>query len=275
MAHRLMVLCPFVCLLTTPGPVELRPQPSEVASIQWVPLRALLSPERRTKEMIDISGQMGKDRGWLLNVILRSTLGKMTFSAIRLLPSESLHCSSIEGFIPSKRIDGIKNKICSTLAGHNSPSLQPTEQPPQLWGLTLGMVADFLDMFPPGDNSVKLWAYPTFTNPDLRLILWLITYSLRKANGREVMVSGGRERISAVDASTAAMAVDNTNPQNNEAGISGLGLGRPNHTRLVSTMLDGYFTRLHWAIVIWLSCRAAIGSAAAICLIRYLRKRRG
>ncbi|KAL9109608.1 MAG: hypothetical protein Q9227_005788 [Pyrenula ochraceoflavens] len=275
--HVLMVLCPFVCLLMTPGPVELRPQPSEVASIQWVPLRALLSPERRTKELINISDRIAKDRNWFSRAVLRSTLGKMTFSAVRLLPSESLHCSSIDGFLPPDRSQiPIKEAIRLVLTGHEALSLQPTEQPLQLWGLTLGMVADFLDIFPPGNNSVKLWAYPTFTNPDLRFILWLVTFSLRRVNAKDALANGGREKLSAVDDSTATLAVHDLSEKResqNSVGISGLGLGRPNHTRLVSTMLDGYFARMHWAIALWLALRTIFGTAMIALLFKRLKRR--
>src|SRR3954447_24815658 len=93
-----MVLCPFVFLLTNPDTPTLKLQPTEVASTHWVPLRVLLSPSVRTYEYVDVSDRFARQGGILVKSIIRSVLGKMRFSAIRLIPSESVYCSSTTEF---------------------------------------------------------------------------------------------------------------------------------------------------------------------------------
>lgn len=179
-----MILCPFIFVLASP--VKLSLQSAEVASAHWVPLRYLLSPQR-TREAVDVSNRMSRNP--LVKQSLRYMLGPMTFPAIRLIPSES--------------------------CGQSPEDLQ-------LWGLTLGIIADFLDMF----QAVEL-EYPTFATPDLRFILWIITYSLRWSS---------RIRRPNVDSTTAAH----------------LEIGR--HARHIDT-LNGYFTRVHYAVAVWLGFR--------------------
>ena len=42
-----------------------------------------------------------------------------------------------------------------------------------MWGLTLSVMTDFLDLLPP-HSAISLWQYPTFSAPDLAIILnWL------------------------------------------------------------------------------------------------------
>jgi hypothetical protein len=48
----------------------------------------------------------------------------------------------------------------STTAQPDGEGAYPS--PLLLWGLTLGILADFLDMLPP-HQAVQLWKYPTFT----------------------------------------------------------------------------------------------------------------
>ncbi|TKA72037.1 hypothetical protein B0A49_03366 [Cryomyces minteri] len=96
----LMVLCPYVFLITQPSLPPLRLQPTEVASTHWVSLRALLSPSQRTFAYEDVSSRLAKqEKGWRKDV-MRVMLGKMQFAAIRLIPSESSYCSTTPGFLP-------------------------------------------------------------------------------------------------------------------------------------------------------------------------------
>ncbi|KAK3058419.1 hypothetical protein LTS18_011333, partial [Coniosporium uncinatum] len=142
----LMVLCPYLFLVTSPSIPPLKLQPTEVASTHWVSLRALLSPAMRTVEYQDVSNRfVWSNIGWS-RLLLKTMLGDMTFAAVKLLPSESLYCSSIEGFVPT-------GKPTPSLSTRVSQYLRPSQRPKQkqllLWGLTLGIMADFLDMLPP------------------------------------------------------------------------------------------------------------------------------
>src|SRR5436305_15279350 len=96
----LMVLCPYVFVITEPTIPPLALQPTEVAAAHWVPLRALLSPSLRTFEYVDLSSRFAKQGGPVLRAVLRVLLGKMRFSAVQLIPSESLFSSLTDGFIP-------------------------------------------------------------------------------------------------------------------------------------------------------------------------------
>lgn len=278
-----MVLCPFVFLTTRSDSPTLKLQPTEVASTHWTPLRALLSRSLRTERYVDVSSRFAKQGGLLARLAVRSFMGLMQFSAIQLLPSETQHSISTPGFFPDNRTQSPSltqrlmpwrsNKLA--LSADRSQSLQ-------LWGLTLGIMADFLDMLPP-HNTVQLWKYPTFTAPDLRLIVSILTYWLRRHNAAQVK-SGARPSDTATDNETAALRVTPRSPMNdhNDVGIGGLGVGRyygpsdravDGSSYAVGILLRGYYQRLRVAIYVCLAWRMAFGSIAAIAAWRYLRRR--
>jgi 8-oxo-dGTP pyrophosphatase MutT (NUDIX family) len=273
----LMVLCPYVFLLTGPIP-PLRPQPTEVAALHWIPLRALLSPSLRTREYVDTSSRMVKQGGVVAQKVLRFLLGRMMFSAVQLTPSESLYATSIPGFVPDG--DDPTAKLFSGLAEgsfgvpSSSGGALAHQQPLLLWGLTLGVLADFLDMLPPY-NAVSLWKYPTYTMPDLRLLVYLITRPVRKNNAGDLS-TGSWPSQTAVDATTQAMAVTEAEPRrlahNGEVGIGGLGVGS-HRQPAVGKLLSGYYERMSLAIGIFLAYRAVLGSAALYWGYRAWRRR--
>lgn len=273
----LMVLCPYIFMLTGPIPV-LQPQPTEVAALHWIPLRALLSPSLRTREYVDTSSRMVKQGGVVVQKVLRFLLGRMMFSAVQLTPSESLYATSIPGFVP----DGgdPTGKLFSGLAEgsfgvpSSSAGSLAHQQPLLLWGLTLGVLADFLDMLPPY-NAVSLWRYPTYTMPDLRLLVYLITRPVRKNNAGDLS-TGSWPSQTAVDATTQAMAVSEAEPRRlakkNEVGIGGLGVGS-HRQPAVGKLLSGYYERMSLAIGIFLVYRTLLGSAALYWVYRTWRRR--
>jgi hypothetical protein len=251
-----MVLCPFIFVLTSHVSPSLLLQPTEVAATHWVPLRGLLSSSLRTHEQVDVSSRFGKQDGYLVRTVLHLMLGKMMFSAIRLIPSESLFTSSTPGFIP----DSSENvSLFSGLAkgAFGIPSSTARSGPLLLWGLTLGILADLLEMLPP-HNAIELWQYPTFRTPDLRLLIYLFTYRLRKDNARHLN-AGTWPSQTAADASTAAVAVSEAEPRQvkpNDVGIGGLGVGgRQIHA--MSLMLSGYYERMNIAIAAFILVRIA------------------
>lgn len=283
-----MVLCPFIFLLTSSHSPTLKLQPSEVASAHWVSLRALLSPSLRTVEYVDLSERYASRGGFLTRLGYRSIMGLMEFSAIRLVPTESLQCSSVPGFIPDDSnktfLSPFQRWKAWYLSGQEDSS--DRSRPLLLWGLTLGILADFLDMLPP-HNAVHLWKYPTFTPLDLRLIVSLLTYRLRKRNALRVK-TGGRPNVTAVDSQTAALPVtqeEDADPDHNpnEVGIGGMGVGRyygPSSkdsengtTHAVGIMLRGYYDRLRVAMYVFLAWRLAAGSIAALYAWKWFRRR--
>jgi 8-oxo-dGTP pyrophosphatase MutT (NUDIX family) len=279
----LMVLCPYVFLYTSNNVPRVLPQPTEVASAHWVPLRALLSSNLRTREYVDTASRMVERGGSVAKALLRMTIGEMVFSAIRLAPSESIFASSIPGFIPEageSHLEGfLEGAFGITPAGKKKGLTY--QQPLLLWGLTLGVLADFLDMLPPY-NAVELWKYPTFTVPDLRLLVWLFTRGQRKNNASNL--SGGtwghaKPSQTAVDATTAAVAV--TEPDLDGLGESGRGraaigdLGdKPKTQDAASELLAGYYERINTAVVVFVAYRSVVGSAAVYWLYKLWFKRR-
>lgn len=271
-----MVLCPYLFLLTGQTAPVLALQPTEIAATHWVPLRALLSPSMRTREFVDVSSRYAKRGGPIARAALRVLLGKMMFSAVELVPSESLFSSSTSGFIPEKSTSStaVISEVARTEFGIPL-STSYAGQRLLLWGLTLGVLADFLDTLPPY-NAVKLWHYPTFTVPDLRGLIYLFTFRLRNNNAGDL--SGGTwPSQTAVDATTQAMAVSaqprGRGRRRNDVGIGGLGVGsHPSHA--VGKMLSGYYERISMAIGVFLVLRAILGTTVVLWAYRRWKARR-
>lgn len=255
-----MVLCPFVFLLTRSDSPTLKLQPTEVASTHWIPVKALLSSSLRAVEYVDMSQRFAKQSGFLVRMAVRSLMGFMQFSAVRLLPSETQRCCSVPGFLPDeKNRHSLLQKVKSWCLSNQAESGE-TDRPLLLWGLTLGILADFLDMLPP-KNAVELWKYPTFTVPDLRLIVSILTFNLRKHNKLQAM--GVRPNNTALDGETAAVPVT---PARSNKAVDGTSYA-------VGIMLRGYYDKLRLAIYVFLAWRMALGSAAAFTAWRFLRRR--
>lgn len=297
-----MVLCPYVYLLTSPSPPALKLQPTEVGSCHWVSLRALLSPALRTVELQDVSNRLAKAEMGIRRWFLRAMLGKMVFAAVRLVPSQSVYCSSIPGFIPEPAGDDVssstafvKRRVANWWAGSGSSAGSmlgvrrsisrsvPTAKPLLLWGLTLGIVADFLDLLPPFDAS-RLWTYPTFTPWDVRFAVWALSYNLRKEK-QKLVARGAHKAPAAVEEGLDPVAVRKPEPEERvggdesekpgEAGISGLGVGRyygrlgreqrGSRSSAVGVMLEGYYDVVRRAVKV-----ALVGRVAAMTLLVFI-----
>jgi hypothetical protein len=181
-----MVLCPYIYLMPSPEYPPQRLQPTEVAATHWVPLRALQAPSLRTYEYADVSARLARSELGIKRWFLQAMLSKMMFAAIRLVPSVSTYCSSIPGFIPEGDApdSGVVGTIKQAVLGPDAGYAQ--KQPPLLlWGLTLGVISDLLEHLPP-HNALELWTYPTFTNWDVRFVMWLMSYRFRKEKSREM-----------------------------------------------------------------------------------------
>lgn len=280
-----MVLCPFIFLLTRHDSPDLKLQPTEVASTHWVPLRVLLSPSSRTNEYADVSQRLANQGGLATRLAFRSLVGVMEFSAVKLKPTESHYCNSTPGFLPGKGPpeppQSLFQRWKNWVIGNQAETRNGQGKPLLLWGLTLGILADFLDMLPPYTAAVQLWDFPTFTAFDLRLIVKAVTHSLRERNTREVQ-AGARRPSNAMDSQTTALPVTQTNLNPNAVGIGGLGVGRyygptergPDGLNYaVGILLRGYNERLRIALWVFLLWRVALGSAAAVYAWRVLRRR--
>jgi 8-oxo-dGTP pyrophosphatase MutT (NUDIX family) len=267
----LMVLCPYVFLVTRHDLPPLRLQPTEVASTHWVPIRSLLNPSQRTVHTEDVSNRLANQEKGFKRLALGLMLGEMEFSAIQLLPTESLYCH--ESPIDDANI-GLPRRIIEKLVYLFDPPIEPLppqRQPLILWGLTLGVVADFLDLLPP-HNALELWTYPTFTMSDIRAVIWLTTYNFRR-NKRlqlESEIHLGPSAAAAGEGQEAVLVPDNEHRERcNEVGMEGLSSGRSlrghSFESAVGTMLDGYYACMRRGVTYALALRVfGIASVAAL-----------
>jgi hypothetical protein len=148
----------------------------------------------------DVSSRLANQETGLKKWMYSCILGKMMFAGISLLPTESLHSTATgtahdlniqdNRLAPFTRWDKARNlalRIYRSDFFGSFPPLPP-EGPLLLWGLTLGVMSDFLDLLPP-HNALTLWTYPTFTPLDVRLVVWLMTYRF-KARKRAELQAG-------------------------------------------------------------------------------------
>lgn len=258
-----MVLCPYIYLLTSPTYPAQRLQPTEVASTHWVSLRALQSPSLRTYEYADVSARLAKSELGIKRWFLQSMLSKMMFAAIHLVPSNSTYCATIPDFIPEgpPPDSGMVGKIKQVLAG---PEGNIHGRPPLLlWGLTLGVVSDLLEHLPP-HNALELWTYPTFTNWDLQLVMWAMSYSFRKQKALEMSVHSS----TGLDAVSVPILDPEVSEKPGEVGIAGLGVGRNwgrngrakmlARNAAVKSMLEGYYPIVRKAVATALAVRVSV-----------------
>jgi hypothetical protein len=270
-----MVLCPYIYLLISPSYPSQRLQPTEVASSHWVPLRALLSPALRTHEYADVSARLAKSDLGIKKWFLQAMLSKMMFAAIHLVPSNSTICATIPDFMSVEMpAVGTLGRLKETMLGIEGGA-RDKKPPLLLWGLTLGVVSDFLEHIPP-HNALELWTYPTFTSWDVRFVMWAMSYRFRKEKAVEMS-----SRSTSISGSTRSPLQDlpglgsegvgplyNEKHEPGEVGIAGLGVGRGwgqtgrekmiARGAAVNSMLVGYYPIIRRAVATALIGRVGI-----------------
>lgn len=255
----LMILCPYTFLLDGHELPPQKLQPTEVASTHWVPLRALQNAKLRTFEYQDVSSRLARQQFGIKRLFLRYMLGQMMFSAIKLVPSESVYCSSIPGFVPEEA-EGESHRILGMVDSLLRPRRNRNGSPPLLlWGLTLGVLTDILDMLPPY-TAIENWKCPTFSPPDIQFMIWLLSYRFSEKKRQELR---GDLAID-IKKSTAPGPSDGfTEEVVPTAGIDGLGsnvsrggMRRPNASA-ISLLLDGYYSIIRRALILTMLGRAA------------------
>jgi hypothetical protein len=247
-----------VFILTSHTLPPLKLQPTEVGSTHWVPLSNLLHPSLRTYEHCDVSDRLAKRGGYSARIFLRSMLGQMIFSAVKLVPAESMYCSFSPGILPdayhneqgslSSVLRTVKNWLIIDHA--SSPSL---DRPLLLWGLTLGVVTDFLYLLPP-HNALRLWEYPTFTPVDVRFIIWIMTLNHRLNKWsiftKLEFIKGHRTIVSS--------------PEGEEGPIKRVRFT----SSAVGMMLEGYYDIVRRAVMVSVAMRVFLGSGIFAILLR-------
>jgi 8-oxo-dGTP pyrophosphatase MutT (NUDIX family) len=197
----LMTLCPYIFLVTDANSgCSLRLQPGEVASAHWVPMRALMSDKANRYWTQDISGRgfQGQSPLKWVSAVERIVTGSLLFAAVRLRPSESKFTTELREYLPESPATSVKTTnmtIPIAFARARLPLMEDTGATLLLWGLTLGLTGDFLDMLPPHD-VVPTWLYPTFTRWDIRLSIWIVSWNFR------------RQKQKALDAKHALVAAE-------------------------------------------------------------------
>jgi len=267
----LMVLCPFVFLVIKYDLPPLRLQPSEINSAYWVSLRALSAPSLKTYERCDVSDRLSRPSGWLLKAMLRMIFGQMLFAAVRLVPSESLCASSAPDFIPDQQerfMSAIRANLEWLLFDHAASS--SPDRPLLLWGLTHGMMADFLNLLPSYGNA-KHWVWPSFSSWDIRFIVWLLTYRFRKRKIEELF-STPREAPTIIGEGLGTLGLPN-DPKDHDVdkALAESHLNGDLHSNIIlfqrppsgisGHMIEGYWSIVRKAIVIGLLIRCSIGAA--------------
>lgn len=288
-----MVLCPYVFLVVQHDVPLLRLQPTEVAAIHWVSIRALLSPTHRTFESQDVSNRLAKQGTGIKRWVLRAMLGRMLFAAVHLVPTESQYCSSIPGFIPNdaenSRTDarGWIGRICDFRNANSTTS--HSQERLLLWGLTLGVIADFLELLPP-HTALELWTYPTFTPWDIRIMLWVMSYSFRRQKQQELSLYGSAPLSSLEEPVTntgqaARSEADEETP--NQVLSLPLGkieeMGSGLHYRIrdrqltrnsaIGTLLEGYYDLVRKALMTTLILRMSFSTLFTVYIwLRYRQR---
>lgn len=277
-----MVLCPYIFLLLRHDIPSLALQPTEVHSAHWVSLRALFAHSLRTYGNCDVSERLNKYNSTFARYFLRLLFGQMRFSATQLMPTESLWCSS--SFLspppsppPKTTNHVIKNLILgiSEFTTTNKPLPLPQHSPLILWGLTLGMIADFLG--PLSSSGVpNFWTWPTFSSWDYRLAVWLFTWAFRARKLRELRTTaddGGvntnnsrrgefSTQLSGLDGTTFCASTTSSEKQAEEKyEAAGEEEGEEQGGKRISVvgeMLDGYFNRVMLAAALVLFLRLGL-----------------
>ena len=265
-----MVLCPFVYMITRYEIPPLQLQPSEVAAVHWVPLRVMLSSKMRTYEFCSVSDRLTRPGGWLVKCLLQFMMGKMLYPAIHLVPGESVYCTSAPGFLPNDKL-GSRNYICynSTLAKWVLSKLRSNINKPNppllLWGLTHGIMTDFLELLP-SYQTLELREWPTLSHWDIRFVLWLVTYRFRREKCYQ-LGSDKRNSTSIIEEGFATLVESNKFGTESESSS----LRNLPNTSSTAQSLNGYHDLVKKAIYIVLILRLGFGSAV---LIQILKKNR-
>ena len=265
-----MVLCPYVHLVMRYDIPPLTLQPSEVKSAHWVSLRALLSPQLKTFERQDVSARFFSRGSWPTTRVLRAVVGQLMFTARKLVPADSTYSRSMSDFTNTDRLEKSRLKFITSQCRRmwQGPQYAASGQDPPLilWGLTYGILANFLSLMPT-DNPMNTWDWPTLSAWDIRFTVWILTYRFRMRKLKKLyqrkeaagLAGEGGSDICGLD--TQTFTTSNILPIDSSQDI-------------IVEMLDGYFDRLRMAMWIVLAIRLGVGTLLTTLLIQRWRRSR-
>lgn len=137
-SRTMMTLCIYVFVVTDPN-VKVTLQPTEIADAFWHPISELFMPSYWSQEHVHIGGRLGLQNSLIFprftHAMINKVVGDMYFGAIDLWR-------------------------CDVKAG---------TPPEKLWGLTLGVIVDFLEVCRPG-SVISLVRPPHMAYWDNRLV---------------------------------------------------------------------------------------------------------
>ncbi|KAK9490878.1 NUDIX hydrolase domain-like protein [Lipomyces doorenjongii] len=139
----IMILCTYVFVLTTPAPVPLTLQTSEVALAFWCPIAAIANPEAQCRFVRSIDGVANEVLIRPLRELLKWCVGSLLFPGIKM-PENIAYGEEVTTY----------------------PSMI-------MWGLTHSIVTDLLDIITP-DTKDQRPRLPIASQWDTRLVSELL-----------------------------------------------------------------------------------------------------
>ncbi|KAF9919868.1 hypothetical protein FBU30_010427 [Linnemannia zychae] len=152
----LMVLSPFVYIQLSPSTPPLKPQPDEVASVHWQPLSLFLDRLEKpqwTPMTINLSSKLTPR---LSRTFLRGLFGTMSLHSVEMPYKPEFVLRTATSSAPSRLQNSTADLSSSTLTSSGAvatkviidhePEWDPEHRPLKLWGLTLQMMADLLEL---------------------------------------------------------------------------------------------------------------------------------
>ena len=189
----------------------------------------------------------------------------MLYPAAHLVPSESLFCSSTPGFLPG---EGASPWATRKLFARSESVAAGAEKPLHLWGLTFGVVTDFLQLLDTHEQG-KLWAWPTFSHWDIQFVLWLSAWKFRRRALAKVQRQRGHSINVMEDGFASKLEPESRALPGGEHVNGSDALLRQG----AGGILEGYFQEIKLAILVTLGARAGLGFVIALLLVRRFRRR--
>lgn len=198
------------------------------------------------------------------------------FAAVRLVPSESLVS------LQSPRLSSLKSQRARQQNVRAWLGLGKTQAPAPdllLWGLTFGIMADFLDLVAPEDSLelwTHLWTYPTFSLLDVRLMIWALGYRFRAEKYQKMLQNpyADSEPIEVGLENESMPAIKSEVTSERSASPEKKSMRKGSRSSRVGFMLDGYYDIIRLAVRIVFIGRGVTTAAAIVWLWRKYRSGR-